>query len=344
MRTVWKSCAVLAALLSAPVVSGQRIESQRPVHSADRRPVLGYLLDSNATSYQAVWGIPGSATLGDALRTGTSFERAVVSPNQEFVIGAETESGQLRLARFTFDGSSADPIPHNDALQSMDRLAFSPGGTSAVVYDEERRTFWVLRGLTELPEWRTAIDFAAFATRITALAVSDDGEAVVVATADGDRGSVYALSPGAGVRLLFGAQNITAASFLRGSHGVVFAENRRNQIDWIQDVTGPANLLPLVGEHDGVTAPIGLQVSADNTRVIVANANDSILSVDFQGGTTLTVCECRVQGLWPLRGGAVFRVSDSAGPLWLYDGDAAEPRFEVIGRPVRTRPARRIPR
>ncbi len=344
MRAVWKSCALLATLLSAPVVSGQRVVSQRPVPSADRGPVLGYLLDSNATSYEVVWGTPGSATVGYALTTGTSFERAVVSPNQEFAIGAETGSSQVSLARFSFDRSSSDPIPHNDALLSMDRLALSPTGTSAVVYDEGRRTFWVLSGLPDSPKWRAAIDFAAFAAPITALAVSDDGEAVVVAVADEDRGLVYGLSPDVGVRFLFGAEHITAASFLRGSLGVVFAENRRNQIDWIPDVTGPANLLPLADEHDGVAAPIGLQVSADNTRIVVANSNDSVLLVDFQGGATLTACECRVQGLWPLRGGAEFLVSDSAGPLWLYDGDALEPRFEVIGRTRSGRPARRSPR
>ena len=76
-----------------------------------------------------------------------------------------------------------------------------------------------------------------------------------------------------------------------------------------------------------------LSVSRDQRRVYVANGGSAeIVAIDLSNGVTARyACPCSPSAVRRLNGTAVFRLTEpSDGPLWLFDGDLAQPRIMFV--------------
>jgi len=162
-----------------------------------------------------------------------------------------------------------------------------------------------------------------------ALAVSDDGAAVLAAYGD----SVYAAGISAEWRALPGTASNSAVAFAPGTRDAVIAARDSGVVSLVRGVSESAETTTLAGPGDAISAPTGVAFAADG-RVLVANAgNRSLAILDPAGSNKTTVlCACSPTGIAAM--GPVFRLNELAdAPLWLVDVRSGDPRLVFIPAP-----------
>jgi hypothetical protein len=278
-------------------------------------PTLGYLFDSDTKSIRPLSGIPGAASLESGLAVGSKLEKASISPNRKFAI-AEIKDGE-HLLLVSWSGTAATAEPLDGAPATAEQIAFSASGSTAALWTRDAHRIQLWKGLPDHPSLYKEIETA----ELTALAVSDDGDAVAAAT---EAGLVLA---GAGRTLASG--NFSGLAFLPGTHDLAAAERSLDQVLLISKVDSDPDTAQLASIQDGVAQPVALAFSADARKLIVANLRGrSVLSIDLESRAVLvTPCECQADGLYRAQGNSVFRLTNGSQDLIaLFDGDSSEPR------------------
>ena len=79
-----------------------------------------------------------------------------------------------------------------------------------------------------------------------------------------------------------------------------------------------------------------MAASTDGSRVFAATRAGEVVIRDLRSSMRTSVtCGCTPVALAPLRGNAVFRLNGMGdGPLWVIDGDSAEPRVLFVAAPA----------
>ncbi len=284
-------------------------------------PTLGYLFDSDSKSIRPLSGIPGAASLEAGLAVPSKLEQAFISPNRKFALAATKDGEHLLLVTWT--GNSANATELDGAPASAEQIAFSGSGSAAAIWNRDARKIQVWKGLPDQPSLFKEIESA----ELTALAVSDDGDAVAAAT---EVGLVLA-----GAGKILGVGSFSGLAFLPGTHDLAAAEQTLDQVSLIRKVDSDADTVQLAGNQDGVSQPIAVAFSSDGRKLIVANLRgQSVLSIDLESRAVIaTPCDCEAEGLYRAQGNAVFRLTNGSQDLIaLFDGDSGEPR--VLSIPV----------
>ena len=110
-------------------------------------PGLGMIFDRSRGGLRPILGMPGAATMGGVLDLGSELTQSWISPRQEYALGRVKDGPDLVLVDLDRDDLSLDPIP--GAMPGVDRVALSPAGASAVLYDGETRRMQLIRGLPQ---------------------------------------------------------------------------------------------------------------------------------------------------------------------------------------------------
>lgn len=305
------------------------------IHGQQRQvsgPVAGYVFDGAAL--RPINGVPGGATLGEALSLGVAASAAVVSPQLDSAI---VTAGDGSLHLFRLGGHSATEVSWNGVPRGPARVVYSPSGTAAAVYAAGRvRTFG---GLPNSPmlEFATGIapspvGSARQSTSVVpqAMAVSDDAAWLLVVS----EGRVRLMgASGASALLLEGARG-AGVTFTPGGHVVAVIDGARPWLEVFPDASGaPSQRIPA----PGLAEPAGLEFSADGKLALAAaHTAKSVTIFDLAGGTGTTLdCDCVPTGVARL--GSLFRLTNaSSGPVWLVDTGASPAR--VVFVPARTNP------
>jgi hypothetical protein len=300
-------------------------------------PVLGFVLDRAAACARPVLGIPGASLPGRPIPFGFDLAAAELSPRQDFALAVAAEDGALKIVELSLAGAAARAVP--GAPANADRIVFSPGGGTALVYYAAGGSARVISGLPAAPSVGEAIDLSGLPTAPAALAVSDDGAAVLASTG-GDAASLFLMAAGSEARSLPVSGGATLLAFLNSSRDALVAGP--GQLGFLQDATGQPSFRILAGTAEGVSAPAGVAVSRDNRRAFVASGDTgALVSVELSSGAVASAaCACTVTGMSRFNGDSVFRVSDASDqPMWLFDGGAAEPQMWFVP-PESNAPAR----
>ncbi len=293
-------------------------------------PVLGYVL-YEGSQLRPVYGVPGAAVAGVEVSGMPELGAAAVCSVRGYVVGARAGEAGLVLIRDLGARLSIMKLPG-----AAEHVVLSPSGSAAAAYSSREGSLTVYRGLPDEPEVAWS---ATPAGRLSVLAVRDDGGAVLAATAD----SLIRLTPGGGWDYLGAAAGPVSAQFLTGGGDAVVADAGLKRVYRIRETAGGAELLPLAGESDGVSSPVAVAASADNRRVLVANAEPGgVLSIGLEGGEAAFVgCACAPSRLARLSGDAVFQLTEAdGGPVYVFDGDGPEARVTFIPAPAGIRARR----
>ena len=299
------------------------------IHGQQRQvsgPVAGYLFDGAAL--RPIAGVPGGATLGDAISLGVTPGAAIVSPQLDSAIVTASD-GSLHL--FRMSGSSATEVTWNGAPHGAERVVYSPSGTAAAIYAAGR--IQVVQGLPNSPQLSFAADAAAPAperapesggTRPAAMAVSDDGQWLLVA----GQGSVRLLDASGSTSVLFDVGRAVAVAFAAGAHRAAVLNGAGPTLEVFPDVTSaPSQRMPV----PGFTEPVGIAFSPDGKLLVAAaRSGEAVTVFDVTGGTTAALpCDCVPTGV--ARMGNMFRLTDAAsGPVWMVDMSASQPRIVFV--------------
>ena len=171
-----KALAILMCTL-APVLVEAQIQA----------PTLGYVPDTELAAVRPILGIPGAATLGEALDLGVAIDAVAVSPRQDYILALSNHHPVLVLP----DGSGSLSLVRESA-STVDRIVLSPSGSAAALMDSDGRTIQVIAGLPQAPYLaRTAAAPTAYGSP-TVVAVSDDASLLLAAFSDS--GAVFLLT------------------------------------------------------------------------------------------------------------------------------------------------------
>jgi hypothetical protein len=298
--------------------------------------VLGYVFDPLKGALRPLFGIPGSATLGDPLDLKIKLSRAWISPRQDYALAESPhpDSGGLMLVNLQNDPISIEAVP--GIPPGPDLVALSPTGSSAVLYFQESKRVDILRNLPYLNTQLSPnhqLSLTQIPGEIESFAVSDDGSAVLVGCSEGEIGAIYVLTPVGDSRMISIVGRAAAMVFLARSRDVLVADSKANEVVLLRDVTGGAVKTILAGIEEGISEPMAVEASENNKRVFITNSGGNKISVLELGdgsvrhlpspGGTLNLCR--------LKGDGVFLLPNfSVSPIWLLDGGETEPRIVFV--------------
>jgi hypothetical protein len=329
--------AACTGLIILVLLGGLAAQDRSPVSG----PLVGFVFD-RAAGIRPVLGVPGAATLGQPVMRSSGLEAVVFSPVRDYALALAPRGGQVMLLR---DLSTPGAAAGLQVAPGAARVAISPSGDVAVLYYPEAQAVSVLTGLPDAPVVSWSLEAPYLAGGLGALAVSDGGSAVLIAAA-GDQSPVWLLTPATGARFLSYVSSSPSLAFLSKSSDAVIADAGNNTVVLVRDPAGQAETTRIGGAAEGLSRPVAVAVTADNRRVLVANAAPAgVVSLSLAGEEPLALtCNCVVTGLERLAGGVTFRLSaPGESPLWLLDAASSPPRIVFVpdSAPVPRRAVRR---
>ncbi len=264
-------------------------------------PLVGWLPDG--TEIRPINGLPAAAALGRPANVGRAMTHVAVSPSQNYVLASDFVTGEVL---FIVPGVSSTTL---DTLLNPDQIVASPRGSSAILWFSAPPQFEILSGLPAAPTIRQ-IGASFLNTPLSAIAVSDDGQWIAAASSAG----VYEWGPDGVPHQLYGGSDALAIAFFAGSSDLAIATSTQ-----LLSIAASATSVL----YQGSFSPVGLAISFDNQKIVLADQGGTIYSVDAATRTPSIVdCQCLPSGVFGL-GGAVFRLTSSTfGAVKLFDAAA----------------------
>jgi hypothetical protein len=279
-------------------------------------PVLGFSVDQTA-GIRPILGLPGAATLGPPIISATGLGGVHLSPARDYALALLSSGCEVVLIKNLKSKASASSL---DVAPCPITMAISPSGDAAVLYYDEPNRVQVLVGLPDSPSVSWTLDVSGLPGWPAALAVSDGGGAVLISPA-GDSASVWLAMPDVSRRLPYTGVGAPSLAFLVGSLDAVIADGDAGVVV-VRDPAGQPQVTPIGGQTEGVSHPLAVAASQDNSRVFVANAQPAgVVSLSLTGKDPETQsCDCTVTGLGRMAGGTAFRLNEAGdGPVWVLD-------------------------
>jgi hypothetical protein len=328
-----KSCCLAGALALLLLLNAFGTDSQDHRSSSFSQPALGFVFDPNSSGLRPIWGIAGVSNLGEILPLGAKLMRAWVSPRQNYALAESLDCTELLLV--TLEPGPVETKPIAGSRSGADKIAISPTGTAALLYFEKQRRIELLTGLPQSATFGAAMDLSALPGALTSLAVSDEGQAVLIGVTEESGGAVYVARPGGELQKISVAGEPTALSFFPQRLDGLLADRVNSSVWLLKDILGAAIGVQLAGESNGIDRPIAVASSDDSQRIFVANSgSNSLATLELATGRLAIVqAGSSVSGLHRLKGDSVFRITElSDRPLLILDGGTAETRVVFVPR------------
>jgi len=363
MNTWGQAWTLLSKRVPGRVAARQTRSAEEPISQMSLSgPMLGLVFDESKQGLRPIFGIPGASRLGNIWVMGREIQRAWISPLQDYALAESKSDGSIVLV--SFGKGSILVRPMQGVPAGVSNIGLSAKGGVAAIYHPRAGGLQFITGLPNTPVVSSLLPFPALPQSATAMAVSDDAKAVLLATHETKGGSIVLLTRDSQARVLTLLGKASAISFLPDTDNALAADELNSAVLLIHEVTGAAITSTLAGAGEGISRPVGVGVSGDGHLVFVANAQSrTIVTLDLQSGRlTSLVCNCTPTGLYRLKGNAAFRLNElSDANLQLFDAGISEPRVMFVpaeakqpgvgggitvpergqSRPVQTRPALR---
>jgi hypothetical protein len=299
------------------------------------------MYDAAAKAIRPILGVPGSATVGNAIDTGFSIAAAAIAPSHTYVLAVSTD-GALYVVTFAAGAPSARALQTDSA---PDRMVLSPLGNSGVLF-YKTGAVQTITGLPDAPQLGSRIDVSGLPGVVGALAVSDDGATLlagVTAAATAGKGrkprahaatpiGLFLIPQDGGPERSIAGRHVSALAFMPNSHDALIADSRTNSITLLRDVAGQASTA-WVFSDPGLIEPDAVEASMDGTAVVAASSTTHVLArLDANGANAVFVpCTCAPTEVRPLSARAVYQVTESAnGLLWIFDSNPPTPRVLFV--------------
>ena len=283
-------------------------------------PVMGLVPDRG--TIRAMRGIPAAGNVDLPMDAGSALS-LIEASNQNFAL-ATSDAGQVLLISLSTDGASVSSAPVTGATANPDKIFMSPNATAAALFYAADQHVEVLAGLPQAPAIRK-IDLSTLAAgTLTALAVSDDGQALAVA------GTSSVTYLGTSRIALPVAGSPQAFAFFHGSKDVAVITDL--EVVTFADPAGAATRTPVWSKPSGsgpnAQSTVGFALSPDNSHLTITGNLGGVESFDLSNNSATYVdCGCTPTALAHL-GGSVYRLTGvESGSVKLYDASASEILF-----------------
>jgi hypothetical protein len=298
---------------------------------------MGLVFDSSQSALRPIRGIPGAASLGDAVNLGFPLASATVSPRQDYALALRADDSSVVLARA---GGASAAIP--GARPGPALVVFSPAGTAAALYDSGAGRVQILTGLPDAAAVQSDVSISALAGPVAALAVDDAGTSLFLAAGAADTVSLYRIATDGASQFLASFRSVAALRLLAAGREALLADSAAGAVYIIRDLRGTGRMELIASARDGLGTPIAVE-SDSAGRIFVADHAGNVTIFDRSRGSVVSLsCGCTPAGLFRLSGTATFRLTEpSDAPMWVLDASGADARIVAIppGAPPAPSPA-----
>jgi hypothetical protein len=239
-------------------------------------PVLGYVANPARPELRAISGVPGAASFGDSISLFSDVVRVRVAPGEPYAL-LERRDSDPAVVQLT-GGTPGQPVSISGAVRSADLAAFSPMGTTVVVFSQAAARLQVLTGFPAAPQIMRELDTHSLPEAPAALAVSEDGKSVLVSSAT----NIYLLSPDGSTRTLAGTGGAAAMAFFPNSGDAAMGDPMSGSVYRFEAQTGTASLRAVSATLKGLAA-IATGIDGDTVYVMRPGARQ-IASVRLSNG------------------------------------------------------------
>ena len=272
VKRIGLPCLLLTGVLAVAADSGLR------------GPVLGFVLDPRSHSIRPIQGLPGASLLGLPLDIPFAIDRAVFSGRRDsaVVFGA----GGVFLVR-GMRQNSPEILPLPISIADAVSAVFNAPGSAALFYSPAQRQLQIVSGLAADPIAGVAIDCSAQAGIITSAALDSGAASILVALQDSGVGSVLLLRADSGTpfpRVVLTTPLPSTILYFNQDRDALVADSSSNEVFLIRDLGGSAWATVVASATDGIARPVGIQLSADEKAMLVANAGSSSITVHSLAG------------------------------------------------------------
>jgi hypothetical protein len=287
-------------------------------------PVAGYVTGSNRAELRAVYGVPGSYRFSQPISLPKGVSRIHPAPEQDFALA---ELGDAGLGALWLSGGAVDRlVVVQGTLPTADWVAFSPSGSSSVLFSSSANRLQIVTGLPDAPSVAMDLDAAILPETPRIAAVSDDGKAILVASAT----AVYLVPLGGSAQLVLSVGELGSVVFLRNRMDAVVSDRGAGSIHLLQNLnTAPTERVVATG-LDGVGR---IYPSWDGAAVFVARRGAmEVSSVDLVSGELRSFPSAVAPvELIPLRNRDTFLISAKPGePGWIFFRDGSLGRAVAV--------------
>jgi hypothetical protein len=318
MRQKWL-LQIVPAVLLASVAAAQ-------TGTALSGPTMGLVFDASQSALRPIRGIPGAATLGDAVNPGFALASATVSPRQDFALALRADDSSVVLA-LAGGGSAAVP----GARPAPALMVFSPAGTTAALYDSGAGRVQVLTGLPDAAAVQSDVDISALAGPVAALAVDDAGSTLFLAAGAAETVALYRIGMDGTSQFLASFRSVAALRLSANGREALLADSAAGAVYAIRDLRGAGRMETIASGRDGLGTPIAVE-SDSAGRIFVADQAGNVTILNRGRGPVVSLpCGCTPAGLFRLSGTATFRLTNpSDGPMWVLDASGTDARIVAV--------------
>ena len=257
----------LLFFLPAAIALAQ-ISSPSASDSALKAPLLGYLVSTSPVSVRPIAGAPGAVVLGGAISLPAGITSISAAPGQPFAIVEQAGASQSGVLALSLEGAGEVASIANSFAHS-DRIAFSPSGSTAVLYSATARRAQVITGLPANPRLNRTVDLSASGNSdVTSIAVSDDGQTILAGVSDGAQGAIWNFTSGQSAQQVTAAGVPSAMRFFSGKKDAVAVDRGWRQVLLLPSASAARTV---AGAVEGIGAPADVEISADQQTIWVAD-------------------------------------------------------------------------
>jgi len=318
MRQKWLLQIVMAVLLAgvAAAQTGTTLSG----------PTLGLVFDASQSALRPIRGIPGAATMGDAVNLGFRLASATVSPRQDCALAVKADDSSLVLVRA---GGASAAVP--GAWPAPALVVFSPAGTAAALYDSGAGRVQVLTGLPDAAAVQSDVDISALAGPVAALAVDDAGSTLFLAAGAAETVALYRIGMDGTSQFLASFRSVAALRLSANGREALLADSAAGAVYAIRDLRGAGRMETIASGRDGLGTPIAVE-SDSAGRIFVADQAGNVTILNRGRGPVVSLpCGCTPAGLFRLSGTATFRLTNpSDGPMWVLDASGTDARIVAV--------------
>jgi hypothetical protein len=266
---------------------------------------MGLVFDSSHSALRPIRGIPGAATLGDAVNPGFPLASATVSPRQDFALALRADDSSVVLVR--------------------------AGGASAAVPGARPAPALMVFSLPDAAAVQSDVDISALAGPVTALAVDDAGASLFLAAGAADTVALYRIGMDGASQYMASFGSVAALRLSANGREALVADSAAGTVYAIRDLRGAGRIEAIAFRRDGLGTPIAVE-SDSAGRIFVADQAGKVTILNRGRGPALSLsCGCAPTGLFRLSGTATFRLTDpSDGPMWVLDASGADARIVAV--------------
>ncbi len=318
MRQKWL-LQIVPAVLLASVAAAQ-------TGTALSGPTMGLVFDASQSALRPIRGIPGAATLGDAVNPGFPLASATVSPRQDFALALRADDSSVVLVRA---GGASTAVPGARPAPAL--MVFSPAGTTAALYDSGAGRVQVLTGLPDAAAVQSDVDISALAGPVAALAVDDAGSTLFLAAGAAETVALYRIGMDGTSQYMASFRSVAALRLSVDGREALVVDSAAGAVYAIRDLRGAGRMETIASGRDGLGTPIAVE-SDSAGRIFVADQAGNVTILNRGRGPVVSLpCGCAPAGLFRLSGTATFRLTEpSNGPMWVLDASGADARIVAV--------------